>query len=159
MTQASLSSQSSQSSQSLGGRAARLAVVPLALAAAASGALAAGPSPKVDTGRMEYVAHCAICHGDTGTGQGEMRRFLTVAPADLTTIASRNGGTFPAQKLREVIDGRAAVGAHGTRDMPVWGGRFRQEAMEDAGTRGTPEWEVRSRIDALVDYLSRLQAR
>lgn len=64
-------------------------------------ALSAGHSvqaqQRVDAGKLEYEAHGATCHGTGGTGNGELRRFLTVAPSDLTTLARRNGGAFPNQ--------------------------------------------------------------
>ncbi len=131
-----------------------------ALAAAALAAPLAVAQP-VDAGKLEYDAHCAICHGESGRGNGEMRRFLTQAPTDLTTIAKRNGGTFPNQLMWEIIDGRSsrAIGAHGTSTMPIWGQRYRQEALAQAGTAPQPEWYVRNRIVALLDYLSRMQER
>ncbi|HET9821016.1 MAG TPA: c-type cytochrome [Burkholderiaceae bacterium] len=124
----------------------------------ATGALA---QPRMDYGRVEYDAHCAICHGSSGKGNGEMRRFLTQSPSDLTTMARRNGGAFPNQLAWDIIDGRSAteIGAHGTRAMPVWGQRYRQEALAQAVTAGEPEWYVRNRIVALLDYLSRVQER
>jgi len=114
-----------------------------------------------DAGKQEYDAHCAICHGPTGAGNGEMRRFLTNAPPDLTGIAKRNGGAFPNQLIWEMIDGRNALqsGFHGTREMPIWGQRYRLDALRQADTSPAPEWYVRNRIVALLDYLSRIQAK
>jgi len=115
--------------------------------------------PKVDVGKLEYESHCAICHGDNGRGTGEMRKFLTKAPTDLTTMSKRNGGVFPNQIAWEVIDGRTEVGPHGTRTMPVWGRVYRQEAFSELVPAYQPEWYVRNRIVALLDYLSRIQER
>ena len=114
---------------------------------------------RVDQGKVEYDAHCAICHGVSGRGNGEMRKFLVKAPSDLTTMAKRNGGAFPNQLAWELIDGRSAseIGAHGSREMPVWGQNYRIEALSQAGTATAPEWYVRNRIVALLDYLSRMQ--
>jgi mono/diheme cytochrome c family protein len=122
---------------------------------------AAAAQPRVDEGKLEYDGHCAICHGPTGTGNGEMRRWLTKAPSDLTTLSKRYGGAFPNQLVWEVIDGRSSldVGLHGSREMPVWGQRYRQEALAQAGTAAQPEWYVRNRVVALLDYLSRIQAK
>jgi hypothetical protein len=64
----------------------------------------------------------------------------------------------------EVIDGRQAVTAHGTRDMPIWGTQYLAEAdfyyhyMEGMGPH-TREPFVRARIMALVDYLNRIQVK
>jgi mono/diheme cytochrome c family protein len=114
---------------------------------------------RVDQGKIEYDAHCAICHGVSGRGNGEMRKFLVKAPSDLTTMTKRNGGAFPNQLAWEIIDGRGAteIGPHGSREMPVWGQNYRVEALSQAGTATAPEWYVRNRIVALLDYLSRLQ--
>lgn len=122
---------------------------------------AASAQPRVDQGQQEYLWHCATCHGASGTGDGELRRYLTQAPSDLTTLAKRNGGTFPNQLVWELIDGRTdtRVGPHGNREMPVWGQRFRNEALDQAHTRAAPEWYVRNRIVALLDYLSRIQVK
>jgi mono/diheme cytochrome c family protein len=123
--------------------------------------LPAWAQPKVDVGKLEYESHCAICHGDNGRGNGEMRKFLTKAPTDLTTMAKRNGGVFPNQLAWEMIDGRSTVeiGAHGTRAMPIWGRQYRVEAMSQTDTAFQPEWYVRNRIVALLDFLSRIQER
>jgi mono/diheme cytochrome c family protein len=128
---------------------------------ALSAAFAAQAQQRVDAGRVEYEAHCAVCHGPAGAGNGELRRFLTVPPSDLTTLSKRNGGAFPNQLVWEVIDGRSSteIGPHGPRTMPVWGQRYRQEALQQASTAAEPEWYVRNRIVALLDYLSRLQQK
>lgn len=127
--------------------------------AAATASLA--QQQRIDVGKVEYEAHCAICHGVGGKGNGELRKFLTVPPSDLTTMSKRNGGAFPNQLAWELIDGRGAteIGAHGSRSMPVWGRVYRTEAMQQAVTAAEPEWYVRGRIVALLDYLARLQER
>ena len=121
--------------------------------------MTAWAQPKVDVGKLEDESHRAICHGDNGRGNGEMRKFLTKAPTDLTTMSKRNGGVFPNQIAWEIIDGRTEVGSHGTRTMPVWGRVYRQEAFSELVPAYQPEWYVRNRIVALLDYLSRIQER
>ena len=108
-----------------------------------------------DLGKREYEASCASCHGSAGKGDGALRQHLVKAPADLTTLVKRNGGVFPTQRVWEAIDGRGStqVGAHGSRDMPIWGNVFRAEDTQPY------ELHVRTRISALVDYLSRLQEK
>jgi mono/diheme cytochrome c family protein len=130
-----------------------------ALLGSGSGAVAQGL--RVDQGKIEYDGHCAVCHGTQGRGNGELRKFLNTPPSDLTTMAKRNGGAFPNQLAWDIIDGRgtATIGVHGTREMPVWGQAYRQEAMAQAVTAQQPEWYVRNRIVALLDYLSRIQER
>jgi mono/diheme cytochrome c family protein len=124
---------------------------------------AALAQPGFDLGKYEYDSKCASCHGTNGQGFGPVRPFLSKHPSDLTTLARRNGGAFPSQLVWLTVDGRTEVGAHGTREMPVWGSEYRQEALRAAGPEGMalaqPEWYVRGRIVALLDYLARLQAK
>jgi hypothetical protein len=78
---------------------------------------------------------------------------LRTPPADLTRVARHHGGNFPAGDIAAYIDGRTAVAAHGTREMPVWGRVLGEKIAE-----GTAEDEVaRGRIDALVAYLISIQ--
>lgn len=128
------------------------------LAAVAASSVCAQTSTEM--GRLEYESNCATCHGITAQGDGPMRAFLVRPPSDLTTLARRHGGSFPRSAVADLIDGRgvSGPGVHGTRDMPVWGRVYREQAEQ--GTRGLPippEWSVRGRIIALVDYLQSLQ--
>lgn len=109
----------------------------------------------VDFGRNEYMASCASCHGVSAKGDGAMRPHLTKAPTDLTIMAKRNGGVFPTQYAWEVIDGRTSVviGAHGAREMPVWGYVYRAEDTQPA------DLNARNRISSLLDYLARIQVK
>ena len=79
-------------------------------------------------------------------------------PADLTQIAKSNGGIFPSKKVAEIIDGRASVAAHGARDMPVWGDRYR--VVTEAGESAAEvEKRARAQISALVEYLETIQEK
>lgn len=117
----------------------------------------------VDIGKREYALSCTVCHGDSGKGDGPLVEFLKKPAADLTTIQKNNSGVFPFDRLYETIDGRKAVGAHGPREMPVWGAEFREDAAEL--TRGfgispkDAESYVRGRIIALIGYIYTLQAK
>ena len=96
---------------------------------------------------------CAACHGPEGRGDGPVAPTLNVLVPDLTRLAERNGGTFPAVDVREVIDGRAVVVAHGPRTMPVWGYEFWVEEGGDVNAQRA----VRDAINKLVDYLRSVQ--
>src|SRR3990167_11376745 len=52
------------------------------------------PAVAQDTylGSREFAVSCAVCHGATGKGDGEMAKLLTAKPADLTVLAKNNGG-------------------------------------------------------------------
>jgi mono/diheme cytochrome c family protein len=73
-----------------------------------------------------FRAHCAPCHGENGKGHGPVAPALSVQVADLTTIAQRNGGKFPAERVRKIIAGDEVFAAHGSREMPIWGPIFHQ---------------------------------
>ena len=115
----------------------------------------ADPNPMlVEVGRTEFAQYCASCHGADARGAGPVAIALLKPPADLTRIAARRAGAFPADEIAAWIDGRLAPPAHGTREMPVWGVRLAE---------GLPPGElsqdlVRGRILTLVDYLRSIQA-
>lgn len=107
----------------------------------------------------EFQNSCASCHGEDGKGAGFLTRvFSGVNPGDLTQLAAGNGGTFPMERVYSVIDGRADVGAHGPRKMPVWGDRYMTAATGQWGPDELNELRVRNRIYALVHYLQSIQA-
>jgi len=105
-------------------------------------------------GEIEYQNYCAVCHGVDAKGKGLMSKFLTVRPADLTQLKNNNGGTFPFWRTYRVIDGSEEVLGHGTREMPIWGDRFRTQAGgNDTGSRA----QAAGRLIGLVFYLQRVQ--
>jgi mono/diheme cytochrome c family protein len=127
-------------------------VVVLTLALSGGASYAQG---KLDFGQREFESSCASCHGASAKGDGALRHFLNVAPPDLTLLSRRSGGVFPYQQMWETIDGRNTVGpgAHGTRDMPVWGYVYLDDEQHTNG------WLGRNRIAALLDYLNRIQVK
>ena len=116
-----------------------------------------------DRGKYEYDAHCAACHGLSGKGGGHFVQLLksgTVVP-DLTELSKKNNGVFPFMHVYETIDGTRSVSAHGTKEMPIWGTRYKIEAGERIydDFRADPEPFVRARLLALTEYVYRLQAK
>ena len=107
-------------------------------------------------GAEEFTRNCATCHGTDAKGGGEFARFLTVEPPSLTILSKNNGGRFPLLKVFQTIDGRQIVGAHGTRDMPIWGTAYRADVGHTFGPYGG-ERAVRARILELVFYLESIQ--
>jgi mono/diheme cytochrome c family protein len=117
-----------------------------------------GPAKQsVDGGKYEYGAHCAVCHGSNGAGEGPYSSFLKTVP-NLTTLSKRNGGVFPFTRVYETIDGRQVMRAHGPRNMPIWGPRYKFEAG-DVDFQSVSEVFVRARILALTEYIYRLQGK
>lgn len=114
---------------------------------------------KIDSGKREFEANCASCHGVSGKGNGPITDLLKKSPPDLTLLARNNGGVLPVARLYDVIDG-AGIQAHGSRDMPVWGREYRVQAGEYYGeVPYDPEAYVRGRILVLIDYLNRIQEK
>lgn len=113
-----------------------------------------------DVGQELFETKCVPCHGMSGKGDGT---HFTKG-ADLTTLAKRNGGVFPAQRVYDIIDGRLEVSAHGSRLMPTWGEEFLADAHKQSGDTSAEsftfrESQVQAKIQALVDFLSRLQEK
>jgi mono/diheme cytochrome c family protein len=104
----------------------------------------------LEKGSVSFVLNCAVCHGMDGRGKGPLADALKVAPVDLTLLAARHDGQFPAAKVSDVIRNGGAVLGHGSTEMPAWGEYF--------AIKGEPE-VARSRIADLVRYLESIQAK
>ena len=102
-------------------------------------------------GQRLFEFYCQNCHGETGKGDGETSKVLTIKPANLRKLARKNGGDFPLQRVKRSIDGRERSPAHGT-SMPIWGIGF-QDRTSDV----YQEDEVQRRIDCLIEYIQTLQ--
>jgi mono/diheme cytochrome c family protein len=107
-------------------------------------------------GLTEYEIACMSCHGLDGKGDGPKARTLSVMPADLTRIAQRNGGTFPRTAIYDMIDGRGVIPAHGRRDMPIWGERYRKTG-DPGEDPAAVDQRARDLMQALVAYIESIQ--
>ena len=106
------------------------------------------------TGPENFARYCAACHGDGGKGDGPVASAIAKPIPDLTLIAERNNGKFPRQIIKNAIDGRWQIDAHGTQQMPVWGYEF----WINEGAGDFSETQVSRILDGLVDYIESLQA-
>ena len=106
-----------------------------------------------ELGAPLFERHCAACHGSEASGDGPVRAALLKQPADLTAIAARRGGQFPAGEIARFIDGRFDLPAHGSREMPVWGQRFGADVPDP----GVGESIARGNIASLLQYLKSIQ--
>jgi len=97
-----------------------------------------------------FKSYCSSCHGALGKGDGPVAVSLKPPPSDLTQLSLRNKGTFPADDIRKIIDGRKRSKPHGTQ-MPAWGDAFSRT------TQDTDEASVTRRIDALVAFIESIQ--
>jgi len=104
------------------------------------------------SGKQMFTSYCASCHGKDAKGNGPAATSLKQAPADLTTLAKRNGGKFPSDKVAAVLRGQANLMAHGDQEMPVWGPVFwkMSQGHEDV---------VHMRVANLSKYLESLQEK
>lgn len=137
------------------------------LTISAAGALAsvfalsgAAHAAGVDIGQREYVENCAVCHGTSGKGDGPMAGIINQKVPDLTTLSQANNGIFPYSTVYEVVDGTREAQAHGTRDMPIWGSVYNEQAPQWLGydySKGDAQSFVRGRILALIGYIQTLQ--
>jgi mono/diheme cytochrome c family protein len=104
------------------------------------------------SGQEMFTNYCAACHGQDGKGNGPAASALKVPPVDLTTLAQKNGGKYPAMHISSVIRGEADLPAHGSKDMPVWGQLFLQMSQGH-------ESDVQQRVANLNQYVESIQAK
>ncbi len=104
------------------------------------------------SGKEMFVSYCAVCHGKDGKGDGPAAAALKATPADLTSLAKKNGGKFDSAHVATIIRGQGQTPAHGSQDMPMWGPLFSSISQGHAS-------EVQQRVANLVQYIETLQAR
>ena len=96
--------------------------------------------------------YCASCHGRDGKGDGPVAAALNRRPPDLTSIARRNSGRFPTDRVERFVTGdREPSAAHGSADMPVWGPIFQALDPHDQMNR--------IRIENVVAFIESIQAK
>ncbi len=104
------------------------------------------------SGHEMYKTYCAVCHGTDGTGNGPAAPALKLPSPDLTVLAQKNGGKYPALKVSAIIRGEEALPSHGTKEMPIWGSLF----WSMSGGRAS---EVQQRVANLNSYIESLQKK
>lgn len=109
------------------------------------------------SGEADYRMYCASCHGEEGKGDGPKSFGLSTKAPDLTILRQKYGGTFPADRLRQMIDGRDAPAGHVEREMPVWGVWFKEEAAAELGGAEGDEGSVERRVVNLIGFIESLQ--
>jgi mono/diheme cytochrome c family protein len=127
------------------------------LLSAVAACIFAGSAHAVDlssyNGEQLFTRFCASCHGTTALGDGPVSPAIKVIVPDLTRIAKRHGGTFPAERVHQIIDGRLTRPPHGSREMPVWGWEFLRVDGDDPAAQQRAE----DLITRMVEYLRSIQ--
>jgi mono/diheme cytochrome c family protein len=108
----------------------------------------------VAEGKRYFLSYCASCHGVNGDGHGPVAPALSTSPANLRLLGEKYGTPLPAARLANLIDGRSAIRAHGSREMPVWGEKLYQLGQGERGDTGVSEV-----IGKIVAYLNTIQDR
>lgn len=105
-----------------------------------------------NSGKDMYNNYCAVCHGLDGKGNGPAASALKATPTDLSVLAQKNGGKYPAAHVASVIRGQANLPSHGSEDMPIWGPLFSSISQGH-------EAQVQQRTSNLVQYIETLQTK
>lgn len=105
-----------------------------------------------NSGQEMFNSYCAVCHGKQAKGDGPAASAMKAAPTNLTTLAQKSGGKYPAAHVASVIRGQATLPSHGSEDMPVWGRLFSSISQGH-------EAQVQQRVANLVEYIGTLQAK
>lgn len=100
------------------------------------------------TGAGLYGDYCASCHGADATGDPD------IGAPDLTRLAARHGGTFPARYAMSTIDGYSRDATHGP--MPEFGALIASPVETWTDEDGTPTPTPLSLI-LLAQYLEGVQ--
>ena len=112
-----------------------------------------GPAPNTDpsSGIEMYRTYFAVCHGLDGKGNGPAAAALKQRPSDLTLLRTKNGGEFHTFRVSNIIQADAAIPAHGSQDMPMWGNVFRALNRD--------ETLVKLRVHNLTQYIASMQQK
>ena len=104
------------------------------------------------SGKEMFSQYCAPCHGTDGKGAGPAASSMKAMPTDLTQLARKHDGKFPANSVASILKFGNGPASHGSADMPVWGPLFQSlDKYHDS--------IVQQRISNLVSYIETLQEK
>ncbi|HEY1484081.1 MAG TPA: cytochrome c [Candidatus Acidoferrum sp.] len=101
-------------------------------------------------GEEMFAAYCVGCHGADGLGYGRYSGDCTVPPSDLTQLARKNHGIYPAEKVRQILREGTGQAPAGRGYMPIWEPLLK---VLNGDAPGVTEVRIRS----LVEYVRTLQ--
>lgn len=111
----------------------------------------AAPADPVTGGDL-YMQLCAGCHGNDGKGVGPTSPYCSVPPTDLTLLTKKNRGTFPEQKVTQILRYGTEKPHQSTTYMPVWKPLLSTIHGESAEI-------TEKRITSLTEYLKSIQPK
>ena len=129
----------------------RMGLIAAGVTLLAANAAIASEQEVLRDGKAEFQSYCVACHGEDAKGDGRMAEILTIKPANLTTIAKRNGGVFPFWRVYGTIDGTVPTKGH--EYMPNFESRFRADEPKPGYTLSY------LRILTLTHYLESIQEK
>ena len=110
---------------------------------------------RTNAGKTLYMQHCVSCHGVEGKGDGPAAARLSTAPADLTKIAARRDGSWPALEVMEILSGYSR-NTQPREDMPVIVDILDHDMSEFDPGNGEP-FLMPTKLIEIADYLESLQ--
>ncbi len=110
---------------------------------------------KTTTGQTLYLQNCVSCHGVGGKGDGPVAARLSTPPPDLTRIAARRDGVWPALEIMEILSGYSR-NILPREDMPIIVDLLDNEMSEFDTGNGEPIL-MPTKLIAIANYLESLQ--
>ena len=101
------------------------------------------------------MQNCVSCHGVDGKGDGPAAVRLSTKPADLTKIAARRDGMWPALEVMEILSGYSR-NTLPREDMPVIVDILDHEMSEFDPGNGEP-FLMPTKLIEIANYLEALQ--
>ncbi|HEX9162594.1 MAG TPA: cytochrome c [Thermoanaerobaculia bacterium] len=97
-------------------------------------------------GAQMYSDYCAVCHGAQGKSDGPAVAFMKSPPPQLSTLANRNSGKYPALYVAGILRMGSRSHSTATINMPAWDVLFRAHNRD-----------AHLRISNLTTYIESLQ--
>jgi len=135
----------------------KFAVVSMGLAMASIPSYGLALDDELKAGQEIFEGHCAVCHGKTGNGDGDIAELFKVKPKALSQLSKENGGEFPFERIYQTLKATKEVKGHGRTAMPVWGDYFRVEVLDDRSVDEEEAFVALGKMLSVIYYIETLQ--